>query len=48
MFPDLLLSKITPRPWLLCANARNSANTTIPRISNTTPVLFTIATSFTP
>ena len=48
MFPVLLPSKITPTPWLLWATARMMANTTIPRISKKTPVLFTMATTFTP
>ena len=39
---------MTPTPWLLWAIARMMANTTMPRISKTTPVLFTIATSLTP
>ena len=40
--------KITPTPLLLWTIARNNAKTTIPRISKTTPVLLTIATSRTP
>jgi hypothetical protein len=48
MLPLLSESKMTPTPWLLCTIARKMANTTMPRISNTTPVLFTIATSLTP
>ena len=48
MLPVLSASTITPKPWLLCAIARMIANTTIPRISKNTPVLFTIATSLTP
>ena len=48
MFPVFWESTITPSPWLLWTMARKMANTTIPRISKTTPVLFTIATSRTP
>ena len=48
MLPVLSGLTMTPTPWSLCANARMIANTTIPRISKNTPVLFTIATSFTP
>ena len=48
MLPDFSESKITPTPWLFCVMARNTANTTMPRISKKTPVLFTIATIFTP
>ena len=48
MFPVASESTITPTPWLSYAMARMIANTTIPRISNTTPVLLTIATSLTP
>ena len=48
MLPLFAESKITPAPWLLWTMARKTANTTMPRISKTTPVLLTIATSFTP
>ena len=48
MFPVASESTITPTPWLSYAIARMIAKTTIPRISNTTPVLLTIATSLTP
>ena len=48
MFPVFSESTITPSPWLLWAIARKMANTTMPRISKTTPVLFTIATKRTP
>ena len=48
MFPLLSASKITPTPWLLWTIARKTAKTTMPRISKKTPVLFTIATTFTP
>ena len=41
-------SKITPAPWWLWKSATTNAKTTIPRISNNTPVLLTIATSRTP
>ena len=39
---------ITPMPWWLWNASRISANTNMPRISKTTPVLLMIATSRTP
>ena len=41
-------SKITPAPWWLWKSASTKAKTTIPRISKSTPVLLTMATSRTP
>ena len=41
-------SNTTPTPWWLWKSARTNAKTTIPRISNSTPVLLTIATRRTP
>ena len=40
--------KITPALWWWWKSAMMNAKTTIPRISNNTPVLFTIATRRTP
>ena len=44
--PALLV--ITWKPWWLWKASRISANTNMPRISNSTPVLLMIATSRTP
>ncbi len=40
--------KITPADWWWWNNASTNAKTTMPRISNSTPVLLMIATSLTP
>ena len=40
--------KTTPADWWWWKIARMNANTTMPRISNSTPVLLMIATSLTP
>jgi hypothetical protein len=42
------LSVTTLKPWWLWKAISTSANTNMPRISNTTPVLLMIETSFTP
>ena len=44
--PALLVT--TPKPWWLWKAIRMMANTNMPRISNSTPVLLMMATSRTP
>jgi len=44
--PALLVT--TLKPWWLWKASSTSANTNMPRISNTTPVLLMIETSLTP